>query len=94
LNVDFPSGLISQETEAAAHTLQLMIDREQARPARKIYRERTPEEMGWFKIAPRKWTRPDGSVYEFPPTGAEIIMTFENADTPLGWFMANNAPRL
>ena len=27
LNVDFPSGLISQETEAAAHTLQLMIDR-------------------------------------------------------------------
>jgi hypothetical protein len=26
--VDFACGLISQETEAAAHTLQLMIDRE------------------------------------------------------------------
>ena len=28
LNADFASGLISQDTEAAAHTLQLMIDRE------------------------------------------------------------------
>ena len=28
LNADFASGLISQQTEAAAHTLQLMIDRE------------------------------------------------------------------
>ena len=26
LNADLASGLISQETEAAAHTLQLMID--------------------------------------------------------------------
>jgi hypothetical protein len=28
LNADFASGLISQETEGAAHTLQLMIDKE------------------------------------------------------------------
>ena len=28
LNADFASGLISQQTESAAHTLQLMIDRE------------------------------------------------------------------
>ena len=28
LNADFASGLISQQTEAAAHTLQLMIDKE------------------------------------------------------------------
>ena len=28
LNADFASGLISQETEAAAHTLQIMIDKE------------------------------------------------------------------
>ena len=27
LNVDFASGLISQETEAAAHTLQIMIEK-------------------------------------------------------------------
>ena len=29
LNVDFASGLISQDTEAAAHTLQIMIEYEQ-----------------------------------------------------------------
>jgi len=34
LNVDFASGLISQETEAAAHTLQIMIEREQRRQAK------------------------------------------------------------
>ena len=28
LNADFACGLISQQTEAAAHTLQLMIDKE------------------------------------------------------------------
>lgn len=27
LNADFPSGLVSQETEAAAHALQVQIDR-------------------------------------------------------------------
>ena len=31
LNADFASGLISQETEAAAHTLQLMIDLENSK---------------------------------------------------------------
>jgi len=36
LNVDFPSGLISQETEAAAHTLQLMIEREQREVLRAV----------------------------------------------------------
>jgi hypothetical protein len=36
LNVDFPSGLISQETEAAAHTLQIMIEREQREVLRAV----------------------------------------------------------
>jgi hypothetical protein len=42
LNVDFPSGLISQETEAAAHTLQLMIEREQ-REALRVVENRLAE---------------------------------------------------
>ena len=38
LNADFASGLISQDTEAAAHTLQIMIEREQREALRVVER--------------------------------------------------------
>lgn len=34
----------------------------------------TPEEMGWIKIAPRVWEKPDGGKYIFPPNGPELIV--------------------
>ena len=47
LNADLASGLISQETEAAAHTLQMMIDQAgKAERSRRLALEPDPAGAG------------------------------------------------
>jgi hypothetical protein len=46
LNADVASGLISQETEAAAHMLQIMIDREKPEALRMVERREGADAEG------------------------------------------------
>jgi hypothetical protein len=33
-----------------------------------------PEELGWVKIGPHTWEKPNGEKYIFPPGGQDVIV--------------------